>query len=72
MPKFIVAVTIVVLLGGMFTANAQTTRGAAGIQAASHNFTPIVKAACGPFWGRYCGPFHHWVCRHRRCWCAPC
>jgi hypothetical protein len=38
----------------------------------ARNFTPVEKAACGPHWGRFCGPFHHRVCGRWRCWCAPC
>jgi len=65
-----------ILLAGSFAfrAEAQTSRGAADIPAAAKNFTPIEKAACGPYRGAHCGPFHHWVCGpyHRRCWCARC
>jgi hypothetical protein len=67
--------TVAILLAGALTwkAEAQTTRGAANIPAASENFTPIVKAGCG-FVGPHCGPRRHWVCGPygRRCWCAPC
>lgn len=63
------------LLTGLFAwqANAQTWRnGAQAINAASQNFTPIEKAACG-YVGRHCGPYRHWVCGPAgRCWCAPC
>jgi hypothetical protein len=58
-----------------FQADAQITRGAAVMPTQAQNFTPIEKAACGPFRGPHCGPFHHWVCRgwhHQRCWCAHC
>jgi hypothetical protein len=63
-----------ILLAGAFTfkADAQISRGAATIPAQSQNFTPIEKAACGPFAGRWCGPFHRRVCRWGRCWCAHC
>ena len=64
-----------ILLAGVFSwkAEAQTSRGALKLPEASQNFTPIEKAACGPFWGR-CRPFHHWVCGPygHRCWCARC
>jgi hypothetical protein len=42
------------ILAGAFTfkAEAQISRGAAAIPAQSQNFTPIEKAACGPFVGR--------------------
>jgi hypothetical protein len=65
-----------ILLAGLlaFKADAQTSRGAANMPAQTQNFTPIEKAACGPFFGARCGPFHHWVCGPygRRCWCARC
>lgn len=64
--------TAVILLAGSLVSNAQITRGAASLPAASQNFTPIEKAACGPNWGRWCGPYHHRVCRYGRCWCAHC
>jgi hypothetical protein len=53
-------------------AYAQMERGPAALASAPKNFTPIVKAACGPYWGAHCGPWHHWVCGRYRCWCAPC
>jgi hypothetical protein len=73
-----IAAAALLLAGSLaFKADAQTSRGAADIPAQAQNFTPIVKAACGPFRGPYCGPFHHRVCRigpfgRRHCWCAPC
>jgi len=69
------AIAAILLAGSLaFRAEAQTSRGATDIPAAAKNFTPIEKAACGPFRGAHCGPFHHWVCGpyHRRCWCARC
>jgi Spy/CpxP family protein refolding chaperone len=69
------ATAALVLAGSLaFKADAQTSRGAGTLPAQAQNFTPIEKAACGPFWGRRCGPFHHWVCGPygRRCWCARC
>jgi len=74
MRKFLViaAATAALVLGGAVSSNAQTSRGAASLTAASQNFTPIVKAACGPYRGRWCGPFHHRVCAYGRCWCARC
>jgi hypothetical protein len=76
MRKFIVtlAATAAILLAvaPMGPADAQLTRGAANISTQAQNFTPIEKAACGPRRGRWCGPFHHRVCRHGNCWCAHC
>jgi hypothetical protein len=68
------AATAAILFAGAaaFKADAQTSRGAANLPAASQNFTPIEKAACGPRRGPYCGPFHTRVCRFGRCWCAHC
>ena len=37
-------------------AYAQMERGPAALASAPKNFTPIVKAACGPYWGAHCGP----------------
>ena len=50
--------TAAILLAGSiaFKADAQISRGAATIPAQAQNFTPIEKAACGPFFGRWCGP----------------
>ena len=70
-----IATAAILLVGSLaFKADAQTSRGAATIPAQAQNFTPIEKAACGPFWGSRCGPYHHWVCGPygRRCWCARC
>ena len=70
---FMAAVAIMLISSLAWKADAQTSRGAANMPAQSQNFTPIEKAACGPFWGARCGPFHHWVCGPRgRCWCAHC
>jgi hypothetical protein len=68
------AATTAILLAGAaaWKADAQTSRGATNIPAASQNFTPVEKTACGPFRGAYCGPFHRRVCRFGRCWCAHC
>jgi hypothetical protein len=55
----VLAAAAAVIVAGAVAVNAQTARGAAGIPLATKNFTPIEKAACGPFWGRWCGPFHH-------------
>jgi hypothetical protein len=63
------ALTIGALVSG---ADAQIERGPAALAAQAQNFTPVEKAACGPHWGRFCGPFHHRVCGRWRCWCAPC
>jgi hypothetical protein len=61
-----------IMVAGTLTSGAQITRGAASLPAASQNFTPIEQAACGPHRGRYCGPWHHRVCRNGYCWCAHC
>ena len=63
-----------IFLAGAFAwqANAQTSRGAFNLPAASQNFSPIEKAACGPRPGPYCGPWHTRVCNYGRCWCRPC
>ena len=67
------AIAAIILAGGLaHKADAQTSRGAAAIPAQAQNFTPIEKAACGPFVGRWCGPFHRRVCAYGRCWCAHC
>ncbi len=53
--------------------NAEIAGGAANIRSQAKNFTPIEKAACGPYAGRWCGPWHHRVCGpYGRCWCARC
>ena len=64
----------VVLLSGapMWKAEAQLLRGADKLCEAVKNYSPIEKAACGPYWGNHCGPYTHWVCSYGRCWCAPC
>ncbi len=74
MRKFVIVLAAVAAaaLVGVQVSSAQTSRGAATIPAATKNFTPIEKAACGPHRGRWCGPFHHRVCGPLRCWCAPC
>jgi hypothetical protein len=68
----ILTATTAILLAGAFASNAQTTRGALTLHTQAQNFTPIEKAACGPFVGRWCGPYHHRVCAYGRCWCAVC
>jgi hypothetical protein len=76
MRKFVVtlfAIAAIILAGALaYKADAQTSRGAFALPAQAKNFTPIEKAACGPFVGRWCGPFHRRVCRWGRCWCAHC
>src|SRR5580693_3610576 len=57
------------LVGG--AAQAQIERGPAALAGTAKNFTPIEKAACGPNWGRWCGPWRHRVCGRYHCWCAP-
>ena len=66
------AATTTILLAATLTGDAQTSRAAATLPAQAQNFTPIEKAACGPHRGRWCGWYHHRVCRHGHCWCAPC
>lgn len=53
-------------------ADAQTTRGAAAIKVQTQSYPPVERAACGPRFGRWCGPWHHRVCGRFRCWCAHC
>ena len=77
MRKLIVAVlaiaAIVLASSFAFKADAQTSRGALVLPGQAQNFSPIEKAACGPRWGRWCGPFHRRVCGPRgHCWCAHC
>jgi hypothetical protein len=71
------ATAAILSLGAMtLPADAQTIRGAGVITNSVQNFTPIIKAACGPHWGNHCGPYTHWVCQGygygHHCWCAPC
>jgi len=70
-PVVILTTTIAILLGGALASNAQTSRGARSISAASQNFTPIEKAACGRHMGRWCGPYHHRVCAAGGCSAEP-
>jgi hypothetical protein len=58
------ATTAAIVLAGAvaWRAEAQTSRGAFGLPAAAQNFSPIEKAACGPYRGDYCGLYHHSVC----------
>jgi hypothetical protein len=53
--------TAALMNGGAFIsgASAQIERGPAALAGQAQNFTPVEKAACGPHWGRFCGPFHH-------------
>jgi len=72
----IAAVSAALVLGGTLASYAQTSRGAPSLPAASKNFTPIEKVACGGP-GPYCGWGRHRVCRRGyygrvHCWCAPC
>jgi hypothetical protein len=72
MRRIMMTATAVILVAGALASdlNAQTSGGAASISTATQNFTPIVKAACGPHSGAHCGPFHHWVCGPRGLHCA--
>jgi len=77
MSKLVITLTATaaLLLAGSLASDleAQTTRGAANVSTTTKNFSPIEKAACGPFFGARCGPWHHWVCGPRgNCWCAHC
>jgi hypothetical protein len=65
----VAALTFGALVSG---AAAQIERGPAALSGQMQNFTPIEKAACGSYWGAYCGPWHHRVCGRWRCWCAAC
>jgi len=67
----ILTATTAILLAGALTSNAQTSRWAASIPAASQTFTPIEKTACGPHRGRWCGWFHHRVCGPYGRLCVP-
>jgi len=61
-----VALAAILLAGTLaFKADAQTSRGAANIPAQTQNFTPIEKAACGPYRGNRCGPYHQLGLRWR-------
>jgi hypothetical protein len=69
------AIAAFLLAGSVaWKADAQTSRGAIFPAEQDQNFSPIRQAACGPFWGEHCRPFHHWVCGPygRRWWCARC
>ena len=60
------------LLAGVFTAEAMTSSGALGLRSAAKNFSPIDLVAC-----RVAGPACRYgrtlVCRPLRgCWCARC
>ncbi|HLL27442.1 MAG TPA: hypothetical protein VKT73_07300 [Xanthobacteraceae bacterium] len=62
----------VVLVAGLFAmnANAQTWKSGGNL-AATHNYSPIEKAACYG-WGANCPPGRTWVCRPGGCWCRRC
>lgn len=68
---FILLAGAVLALGSLASADASTLTYI-GHAKANLNMTPIENVACGPHRGRWCGRFHHRVCRHGRCWCAPC
>ena len=72
--RVLIAPFTAIMLASALASNvyAQTSRGAANIRAQMQNFTPMQKAACGPNFGRHCGPHHVWVCRNGNCWCAHC
>ncbi len=69
----IFAMTTAMLFAGslIWKAEAQTWRGAASINSASENYTPIEKAACRGY-GRFCGPGYTRACDAFRCWCRRC
>lgn len=71
--------TILVLLaaaamvtGSMLSADAGSLPYIGKMKGATENMTPIENAACGRHQGRWCGWYHHRVCRNGHCWCAPC
>jgi hypothetical protein len=60
------------LLLGVFTAEAMTGSGALGLRSAVKNFSPIDTVACRVA-GPACGYGRTLVCRPLRgCWCARC
>ena len=67
---FVLLASFAIMLGTLVQANASTLPYI-GHAKSNLNMTPIENAACRG-WGRWCGPGHHRVCRHGRCWCAPC
>jgi hypothetical protein len=73
MRKVALTLAIALLFAGsaVWTADAQTSRGANKIAAEAQNFTLIVPAACRG-WGPYCRPGFTRVCSRYRCWCRPC
>ncbi|HZT25972.1 MAG TPA: hypothetical protein VFA57_09750 [Pseudolabrys sp.] len=68
----VLASAVALTFTGTLAVNAQLSNGANTIVPITKNYTPIEKAACGPRWGRWCGPWHHRVCRFGHCWCARC
>jgi hypothetical protein len=78
MRRFFVFMTAAtaILLAGALASDAQISRGGANIPAASQDFTPIAKIACGGA-GPHCRWRYHWVCRRgpygrRHCLCVHC
>jgi hypothetical protein len=57
----LVVATLLFVIPLSRTADAASSDGASYL-AQMRNFSPIEKAACGPFRGRWFGPFHHRVC----------
>ena len=69
MRRFFLALGLLVSLA--YSADAATIRGAADLNAAIQAETLVDKIACthNEF---YCNAGTQRVCRHGRCWCAPC
>jgi hypothetical protein len=74
LPILAAAITAVVMVGSLtWNVQAQTLRGAANINAATQNFTPIEKAACGGYTGSHgCGPGWFWRFGRRGWACYRC
>jgi hypothetical protein len=72
LPILVAAIIAVVVVGSLpWNVEAQTLGGAASIKAATQNFTPIERAACGG-WGRHCGPGWFWRFGRRGWACYRC
>jgi hypothetical protein len=68
-----VAVTVLMLIGGLLSwkAEATTAVGSNSLPTMLKQYSVIEKAACGG-WGKHCPPGFVWTCRPNRCWCARC
>lgn len=69
MRRFFLALGLFLSLA--YSADAASVRGAADLNTAIRSETLISKAACG-YDEYYCSRGSQRVCRHGRCWCAPC